>query len=223
MADWWFFPALGALGASIIEAYVLVTKGVQSPRHAAKSALGVVVGFVLPFVLEASTMANAFALGVGWEATLSALAKESQFKQVSDPRVMRQLATDDCPTPETTIGEALTMMRKAGTTDRIPVVDGAGRLMGIVTDGMIQRALKDKAKSELPVQDIMQGATEVIRAMKGQSVAKAIRTIEQRYVRKDGRAVAVQGLPVIDSSGKVLGLVVTDDLKDLDKPLLEIG
>ncbi len=117
------------------------------------------------------------------------------------------------------------------------VVDGDGRLLGVVTDGNIRRAILDGRNLEEPVATIMTVNPKCVR----ETVSRA----------EMGRLMlrhSVHHLPVVDEAMKVVGLVTLDELfganerpnwvvlmagglgkrlhpltKDCPKPMLQVG
>lgn len=220
-----WFPFLGGLGAFIVESYVTVTKlnlisgegrrfSVTGIRYELKMVLGIFTGFVLAYVLQPSDITQAFLIGIGWEAIFSSMIKEANVVSVKDERVMRNLESTKLPRPKQSLKTAKDLMIKAGRLDRIPVVNKEGRLMGIVTDGMIERELKKKNASKIKLEEIMIGATDVVKVDKHDSVAKAIRLAEQQSPDKK-----IEGITVIDEEGLVKGLLSLNQLKTLDRSL----
>jgi len=223
-----WFPFLGGLGAFIVESYVTVTKldltrgkgkrfSVTGIRYELKMVLGIFTGFVLAYVLQPSDITQAFLIGIGWEAVLSSMIKEANVVSVKDERVMRNLETTKLPGPKQSLKTAKGLMIKAGRLDRIPVVNKDRRLMGIVTDGMIEREVKkrDISASKIKLEEIMIGATDVIKVDEHDSVAKAIMMAEQQSPDEK-----IEGVAVIDHKGTVKGLLSMDQLKTLDRSLL---
>ena len=127
-------------------------------------SLGIFTGFVLAYVLQPSELSQAFAIGAGWEVLLSSMTKETNTTSVSDGRVLRTLKWEELPKIEESLQVAESIMEKIGVKDRLPIVDDKGRLMGLITDGMIKR-VKEKIKdiSKVKLSEIMIGATEVVK------------------------------------------------------------
>lgn len=87
----------------------------------------------------------------------------------------------------------------------VSVVDGAGKFVGIVTDGIIRRALeKDKNFIDEPVENIMHKDALIISADK--LAASALSVMEKHQPRP------VTVLPVIDGEKNVVGIIHLTDL-----------
>ncbi|MCX8162602.1 MAG: homocysteine biosynthesis protein [Candidatus Bathyarchaeota archaeon] len=82
--------------------------------------------------------------------------------------------------------------------DHLPVVDGYGRLVGIVTSWDIARAL---AYGRMKLEDIM--TKRVITATDYEPIHSVVAKME-RY--------NISGLPVVDSDNRVIGLITADDI-----------
>ena len=222
-----WFPFVGGLGAFIVESYVTITKpelirGTKTRfsgtgiRYKLKFILGIFTGFVLAYALQPSDITQAFLIGVGWEAVLSSVIKDANIVSVMDKRVLRTLKRKDLLKLEDTLQKAKEKIQDAGTLDRILVVDGNKRLMGLVTDGMIKRAIDEEGvdPSQKMIKEIMIGATNVVKVDVHDSVAKAIKVAEQQCPKEK-----IEGVTVIDHEGRVKGLLSLDQLKTLDRPL----
>ena len=212
---------LGAVGAFIIESYLLITKPYllhkTKIRYKAKMLLGIFTGFVLAYVLQPVELAQAFLIGVGWEVVLSSVIKEANTILASDPYVLRKYETNQLPKINDTLQGAKEKMQNIGTKDRIPVVDDNGRLLGLVTDGMIERQAKKKIPlARVKIKDVMIGASDVIKVDEYDSVAKALKISTQAI---NDQVITVGGLPVIDREGIVKGLLSFEQLKALDRSL----
>lgn len=85
----------------------------------------------------------------------------------------------------------------------IPVIDGAGKAIGMVTDRdlLMSTYLTGKRLEDLPVSQAM--AKEVYSARLGQSVESAGALMRSKQVRR---------LPIVDSAGKLAGIVSLNDL-----------
>ena len=224
-----WYPLLGALGALIVECVLLVNNyqllSQQGHLYQAKIVLAVFTGFVLAYVLQPANITQAFAIGAGWEAVISVMTRQANMVQVNDTKLLRKVETDDLPGPNFSLQKTLKTMQKTGNTDRIPIVDKKGRLMGLVTDGMIERKRKKNGKlPRIPVRDIMIGSAQVAKVDQNYSVAKAINMLEQQIIENEkGQRVLVDGITVIDHDRKVKGILGLNDMKALDRPLLGFG
>ena len=107
--------------------------------------------------------------------------------------------------PEATVGDALALMAKHHIGG-IPVVDNAGRLIGIVTN----RDLRFQDNKRLPISEIMT-RENLITAKKGISLQEATGILRKSKVEK---------LPVVDDDNKLVGLITYKDLMKIkDNPI----
>jgi CBS domain-containing protein len=90
-----------------------------------------------------------------------------------------------------------------GETNHIPVLDAAGKLVGIVTTYDVSKAVLHPEKGRL-VRDIM--TKKVIRASPDEAVDIAAQKLE-RY--------NISALPVVDAHGQVVGMLTAIDLGKL--------
>ena len=113
--------------------------------------------------------------------------------------------------PDTSIMKAAKLM-KENHFKRLPVVDDAGRLVGIVSDRDIKEASPSKATtldmhelyyllSEIKVADIM--TKNVLTVTSTDTVEKAAVIMLRQNVG---------GLPVVDADGKVVGVITDSDI-----------
>jgi CBS domain-containing protein len=104
--------------------------------------------------------------------------------------------------PETTLAAAAQLMRAAdyGT---LPVVDTQDRLVGIVTDRDVCLALAGSARNpaHIAVHEVM--TRTVVTALATDSIHHALSTMKGARVRR---------LPVLDVSGRLDGLISTEDI-----------
>jgi len=114
-------------------------------------------------------------------------------------------------TEEVSMTRAGRVMRELGVR-RLPVVDGEGRLTGIVTERDIKAASPSKATSldiyemtrllsEIRVRDIM--TKKPLRIRPGDTVERAA------AIMRDNK---VGGLPVVDEDDKVVGILTDTDI-----------
>lgn len=132
---------------------------------------------------------------------------ELQAKQVRKVKRAENGMIDDPITiaPTATIGEALDMMA-LHHIGGIPVVDDNGYLIGIVTN----RDLRFQDNMKLPISQIMT-SENLVTAPKGISLAQATDILKRNKVEK---------LPVVNSDGKLVGLITYKDLvKIKDNPI----
>jgi len=87
------------------------------------------------------------------------------------------------------------------------VVDGAGRLVGFVTDGdFVRRLTDDRGFLDRPVRDIMTRDPKTIRA--DQLASEAYRLLQEKRVDQ---------LPVVDETCRPIGLIDVQDILDVGK------
>lgn len=90
-----------------------------------------------------------------------------------------------------------------GDCGLVPVVDGAGALVGVITDRDLCMAAytQGRALDEIPVIAAM--AREVTTCRADDSIADVMQTMQQRRVHR---------LPVVDAGGILVGVISTNDL-----------
>ncbi|HEU6438375.1 MAG TPA: CBS domain-containing protein [Nitratidesulfovibrio sp.] len=114
-------------------------------------------------------------------------------------------------TPDTSMMKASKLL-KENRIRRLPVVDAEGRLIGIISDRDIKEASPSKATtldmhelyyllSEIKVKDIMTRDPFTVRA------DDTVETVALRMIEK-----RIGGLPVIDDSGKLVGIISDSDV-----------
>ncbi len=103
--------------------------------------------------------------------------------------------------PETDVRTAARLMIEKGL-NHLPVVDGEGRLVGIITSWDIAKAVASGKTGR--VGEIM--TRKVITTHPNEAVEVAARKME---------SYDISALPVVDGSGKVLGIVTSEDLSKL--------
>lgn len=90
-----------------------------------------------------------------------------------------------------------------GGTNHLPVLDGANRLVGIVTTFDISKAVASNGKGET-VKDIM--TKRVVYTSPAEAVDVATHKLERNNI---------SALPVVDESGKLVGILSAIDLSKL--------
>jgi IMP dehydrogenase len=106
---------------------------------------------------------------------------------------------------DATVGQAMGMMSKHHIGG-IPVVDGAGKLIGIVTN----RDLRFREDTKCPVSEVMT-SQNLVTAPKGISLSEATEILRRTKVEK---------LPVVDRDGTLVGLITYKDLMKIkDNPI----
>ena len=85
----------------------------------------------------------------------------------------------------------------------LPVVDGGGRVTGVISDRLICRAVSDRHKraEQLLVADVM--SPEVTMCREDDEVAAVLRRMASEHVRR---------LPVVDAMGVLRGTLSLDDI-----------
>ena len=99
--------------------------------------------------------------------------------------------------PEKPLSEALRLMEQFSISG-VPVVDGNGRLVGIITN----RDLQFERSRDRSVQDVMTSA-DLVTAPVGTSLEDAERILHQHRIEK---------LPVVDEHGHLRGLITVKDI-----------
>jgi CBS domain-containing protein len=103
--------------------------------------------------------------------------------------------------PEDTIRKAAFTMRNRGV-GAVVAVNGKGKPVGIVTDRDIALALAtDEKDPDTPVSEIM--PSELVTIGENEGIFNATQYIFGYQVRR---------LPIVDSDGKLVGIVTMDDL-----------
>lgn len=114
--------------------------------------------------------------------------KRSESGMIQDPITL---------TPEKTIGDAILLMKKYSISG-IPIVDGKGELVGILTN----RDLRFEPNHSLPVSKLMT-KENLITAPIGTTLEKAEKILQRFKIEK---------LPVVDKNGKLKGLITFKDI-----------
>lgn len=85
----------------------------------------------------------------------------------------------------------------------LPVIDGEGRVVGVISDRLICRAVSDRHKlaEQLLVADVM--SREVTLCREDDDVAAVLRRMAADHVRR---------LPVVDGAGSLRGTLSLDDI-----------
>src|SRR5262245_40338379 len=102
--------------------------------------------------------------------------------------------------PSASVREALEAITK-NRHQAVMVVDGAGRLTGIVTDGDVRRGLLRGASVDGPVTDVMNAHPVTVTPGLGRDETLALM-----------RARAMRHLPVVDGEGRLVDVVLLDEL-----------
>jgi CBS domain-containing protein len=112
--------------------------------------------------------------------------------------------------PDSTLAAAAAILW-AGDCGIAPVVDGRGRMVGVITDRDICIAAGTRVRptSELLVQDTMTKQVHV--CAPGDDIRVAIKTMAERQVRR---------LPVIDETGALVGVLSLNDVVRCAEPVV---
>jgi len=116
---------------------------------------------------------------------------------------------EDNPTvpPEATVMEALLKMSTAPVRGVVSIVDEAGFLQGLFTDGDLRRQMRQAedpaAVLSQPIRDVM--TRQPITVEPDMLAAEALRLMEEREI---------DNVPVVDAQGRALGML---DIQDLMK------
>ena len=102
--------------------------------------------------------------------------------------------------PETRLAETIARV-DASALQIALVVEGSGRLVGVVTDGDIRRAILRGATLEAPIESVMNPQPKVLRT-------GATREEILAYMRLH----VLHHVPIIDRGGKLVDLALLDDL-----------
>ena len=106
--------------------------------------------------------------------------------------------------PDASIRKVTFLMRDRGV-GAVVVVNGKGKPVGIVTDRDVALALAvDEKDPDVPVSEIMPG--EIVTIGENEGIFNATQYIFGYQVRR---------LPIVDSDGKLIGIVTMDDLLSL--------
>ena len=167
----------------------------------------------IPFVTAAmdTVTESAMAIAIAREGGIGVIHKnmpiEKQCEQVRHVKRAENGMIYDPVTisPDATVGNALAMMKKHHIGG-IPVVDGNGFLIGIVTN----RDLRFQEDMQLPISQVMT-RENLVTAPKGITLADATKILQHSKVEK---------LPVVDNDGKLVGLITYKDLMKIkDNPI----
>ena len=146
------------------------------------------------------------AMALAREGGLGILHKNMTIeKQAEQVRKVKRsesgLILDPITLPENaTIGDALKLMRE-NRIGGIPIIDNNGRLVGILTN----RDLRFETDVKMKISEVMT-SKNLITAPEGTDLKKAEKILRQYKIEK---------LPVVDKSGKLIGLITYRDILQL--------
>lgn len=140
----------------------------------------------------------------------AAEAHAAQMREVSRGLLVRDamMTRYDSLTPDQRLEDAVRLLLQTSQHE-FPIVDGAGRMRGLITRDDIIRGLKE-GRPEVSVLDVMQ--TEIERISDRQSLRDAMTSMQQA----NRPAVAVE-----DSEGRLVGLLTPENIGELMMVLTE--
>jgi len=195
-------PAFPMDGGRVLRALLALR---MSHARATRAAAGVgqVVAFGLGLAgLFGNPMLIFIALFVYMGATSEGTAAQQREASASLVALDAAVTRFEVLSPASTVANAVEHLLRTSQHD-FPVVDGAGRMRGVVTRNGMIRALQATGP-ETPVLDAMQRDIPVIGA--AQPLEEAVRLMQ------DGRLPAVG---VVDDEGRLVGLVTPENLGEL--------
>jgi len=195
-------PAFPMDGGRVLRALLAVRLGFVRATEIA-AVIGQGVAFALGFIGLFSNPLLIFIaifvyLAASSEAHLVAIRAMTRGVPVSTA-MMTQFAT---LTPEAHVDEAVQILLRTSQSE-FPVVDGAGKPVGVLGRGDIIRALKERGP-DARVADVMSSAVPSIGQR--QCLEEAFRTLQE----KSAPAVAV-----VDMSGRLVGLVTSETVGEM--------
>lgn len=153
---------------------------------------------------------SALAIAIAREGGIGVIHKnmtiEAQAKQVSEVKRAENGMIYEPVTikPDATVGDALALMREYHIGG-IPVVDGGGLLIGIVTN----RDLRFQENMKTPIREVMT-SKNIITTTTSIDLERATSILKEHKIEK---------LPVVDENNKLIGLLTYKDItKVKDNP-----
>lgn len=137
-------------------------------------------------------------MGAAAEAGAAGLRERSRAFTVSDAAVTRF----ETLSPASTVAEAVEHLLRTSQHD-FPVVDGAGRMRGVVTRDDMIRALREHGP-DAPVLEVMRRDIPVLG--EGQPLEEALRVMQ---------AGGLPAVGIVDENGTLLGLVTPENVGEL--------
>jgi len=154
---------------------------------------------------------SAMAMAMAREGGIGVLHKNMSIEaQANEVRKVKRaesgMIQDPVTLPKTaTVGDAQNTMKEY-SIGGIPIIDDEGKLIGIVTN----RDLRFEKNYERPLSEVMT-SENLVTVSKGTSLGEAEIILQKNKIEK---------LPVVDNSGKLLGLITFRDItKVTQKPI----
>ena len=115
-------------------------------------------------------------------------------------------AGDDNPTvsPDASVKEALFVMTDKGLGAAV-VVDGAGKMLGLVTDGDIRRGLESGS-------EFLERSVALVMTVSPKTIGKDKLAAEAMHLMESHKPRPITVLPVTDEGGRAVGMVHITDL-----------
>ncbi|MDD5093188.1 MAG: CBS domain-containing protein [Dehalococcoidia bacterium] len=114
-------------------------------------------------------------------------------------------------TPNTPIHMAQTMMRD-NRIHHLPVVDGNGKLIGMLTDARLRESIASLGSSQSGRHSGDSISTTTVQKVMASDVVTILPDAYVSQAASVGRKHRVGALPVVDGSGKMIGIITTTDL-----------
>lgn len=191
---WYYAFAWGILGAIVAEGNRFFYNRRTLPGGSYIPYLGFAFfcGGLFAILFEPGNKLGAFGTGVGWLAILAKIVKV----EPSAMEIMRMLGSGDFVKVNQMLEDAKKILDKENI-ELVPVVDEQGKLVGIITDGQYERAVKagyDPAKTK--IEEFLNPKPVSVKASN-----KVGKTYEMLAARK------VKQAPVTDEAGEVIGYI----------------
>ncbi len=153
---------------------------------------------------DALAMAAMSARGFSSEDFAASHPAGSLGKQLLRARdLMHHGADNPVATPDMRLRDVSAIMSSSALRGVVSIVDGAGRLVGVLTDGDLRRLMQREGADprDLPVGEVMTRDPTVVR--EDQLAAEVARIFEEREL---------DNVPVVDSEGRAIGVIDVQDL-----------
>jgi Zn-dependent protease/CBS domain-containing protein len=134
----------------------------------------------------------------------SAEAHSVQMRQVARGMLAADAAITrfESLSPDSSVGDAVQALIRT-TQHEFPVVDGAGRLRGVLTRDAMIRAMTERGQ-EVAVMDVMMGDIPVVEPR--QSLEEALRLLQESGAPAVG---------VVDAAGRLVGLITAENIGEI--------